>query len=116
MKYLAGLAIITLTGCSLTSMTLPVKGLMENTSETFTGQATGYMDGSGSIKLISSNVTVCDGNSVYVSSRRGEGIIYCDDGRSGPFEFVSTGKRGTGFGTLNGQKFVFTFGKQHQAK
>lgn len=96
-----------LAGCS---MTLPVEGTLQNSSETFTGQATGYMDGSGNIKIISSKAASCSGNFVYVTRREGSGTLKCDDGRAGPFTFVSTGKRGTGSGTLNGQPFVFTFG------
>ena len=94
-------------GCS---KTLPVSGQVQNSSETFTGSATGYMDGSGTLTLISNNGTTCAGNFVYVTSREGEGVFRCDDGRSGPFTFVSTGSRGTGQGSLGNQAFTFTFG------
>jgi hypothetical protein len=96
-----------LTACS---MTLPVQGFVQNSDESFSGSATGYMDGSGHLSIVSSKGTTCSGNFVYVNSRRGEGVFQCSDGRSGPFWFVSTGTRGTGYGTLGGQNFTFTFG------
>ncbi len=40
-----------------------------------------------------------------------QGLLGHDDGRSGPFRFVSTGTRGTGTGDLGGSRFTFTFGK-----
>ena len=108
-KYLIalGIGICMLSGCS---MTLPVKAQMQNNDETFTGTATGYMDGGGDLTIISNNGARCTGNFVYVTRRNGQGVFKCDDGRSGPFDFVSTGTRGTGFGDLSGQRFTFTFG------
>lgn len=93
-------------------MTLPVRGQVQNSDETFSGTATGYMDGGGNMMLVSSKGAVCKGNFVYVTGRNGEGVFSCDDGRSGPFQFVSTGSRGTGYGDLGGQRFTFTFGNQ----
>jgi hypothetical protein len=92
------------------SLTLPVQGSVQNSAETFTGTATGYIDGAGDLHIVSNEGPVCDGNFVYVNSRQGEGVFTCSDGRTGPFQFVSTGKRGTGHGTLGGQNFTFTFG------
>lgn len=97
-----------LQGCS---MTLPVKGQVQNSAETFTGTATGYLDGGGNLKIVSSKGAVCEGNFVYVNRRQGSGVFDCDDKRSGPFEFVSTGSRGTGYGSLGGERFTFTFGE-----
>ena len=94
------------------SMTLPVRGNVMNSGETFTGTATGYMDGGGNLTIVTSKGATCKGNFVYVSGRDGEGVFTCDDGRSGPFTFVSTGTRGTGKGDLGGERFIFTFGKQ----
>lgn len=105
---LAFFASSSLTGCSLT---LPVKGTIVSTSEPFTGTATGYMDGGGTLKVTLQSGVICTGNFVYTSSREGKGVFNCDDQRSGPFEFVSTGNRGNGRGVLSGQHFVFTFGK-----
>ena len=92
-------------------MTLPIKGQVQSSKETFNGIATGYMDGGGDLQIVSSQGAVCSGNFVYVTSRNGEGVFNCNDGRSGPFKFVSTGSRGTGHGSLGGEKFIFTFGK-----
>lgn len=98
---------LSLAGCS---MTLPVRGTSETGDETFTGTATGYMDGSGSLQVTSSRGTQCAGDFVYVTRRQGQGVFTCSDGRSGPFEFVSTGTRGTGTAMLGGRRFTFTFG------
>lgn len=97
-----------LAGCS---MTLPVRGQVQDTDETFSGTATGYIDGGGTLRIVSSRGAVCDGNFVYVTRREGSGVFTCDDKRSGPFDFVSTGTRGTGRGSLGGQRFIFTFGE-----
>ena len=102
-----GLAVTLFSGCS---MTLPVRGGIQNTNETFTGTATGYTDGGGTLTVISSTGAKCTGNFVYVTRRNGEGVFICSDGRSGPFRFVSTGTRGTGVGDLGGERFIFTFG------
>jgi hypothetical protein len=100
-------ASLCLTGC----LTLPVTGSTEDGSERFYGSATGYMDGSGTITLESSKGTKVLGNFVYINRRQGEGVFRCDDGRTGPFTFVSTGNRGTGTGRLGNQYFTFTFGE-----
>jgi hypothetical protein len=96
-------------GCS---MTLPVRGQVQSTQETFSGTATGHMDGGGNLQMVSSKGAVCRGNFVYVNHRQGGGVFTCDDGRSGPFTFVSTGSAGTGYGTLDNQRFIFTFGNE----
>ena len=96
-----------LAGCS---MTLPVVGSVQSTGESFTGSATGRIDGAGELTITSNRGAVCKGRFVYVTSREGSGTFNCSDGRSGPFSFVSTGRRGTGTGTLDSQPFIFTFG------
>jgi len=97
-----------LAGCS---MTLPVKGLIQSSSETFTGVATGYLDGGGDLKIVSSRGVSCEGSFVYVTRRQGRGIFTCSDNRTGPFDFVSTGTRGSGTGDMsNGERLIFTFG------
>jgi hypothetical protein len=91
------------------SMTLPVQGVVQGSSETFAGTATGQMDGGGTLEIRSATTT-CTGVFVYVNRRQGSGTFNCADGRTGPFEFVSTGSRGTGTGDLGGKRFTFTFG------
>lgn len=105
----AALAAVTV-GVAACSLTLPVSGQVSESDETFTGSATGYMDRSGTLEIRSSKGTVCTGNFVYVTAREGEGVFRCNDGRVGPFTFVSTGTRGTGHGTIGGKRFIFTFG------
>lgn len=98
---------IALSGCS---MTLPVRGQVGATGETFTGSATGYSDGAGDLQIVSTRGARCTGSFVYVTRRQGSGTFTCSDGRTGPFTFVSTGTRGTGSGSLNGVPVTFTFG------
>lgn len=98
---------IALGGCA---MTLPVQGQAADGSETFMGSATGYADGGGTLTITSNRGRRCNGNFVYVTGRKGSGTFTCTDGKSGPFEFVSTGTRGTGTGNLGGKPFTFTFG------
>ena len=108
MRRLALLAAVA--SLSARSVTLPVRGQMDNGKEAFTGSATGHMDGAGELQITSVAGVACRGAFVYTTSRTGEGTLNCDDGRSGPFTFVSTGSRGTGSGSLNGRPFTFTFG------
>lgn len=63
------------------------------------------------MSIVSNTGVKCSGDFVYINSRQGEGVFICDDGHSGPFYFVSTGTRGTGYGDIGDQRFVFTFGK-----
>ena len=97
---------------SACSMTLPVKGRLQGEKETFEGSATGYLDGGGNLQITTNKGVSCSGNFVYTTPRKGEGVFNCDDGRSGPFTFVSTGTRGTGHGELESKKFTFTFGEE----
>jgi hypothetical protein len=100
--------LLVLAGCS---MTLPVTGLVQSTGENFAGTATGHMDSAGELTITSSKGATCGGTFVYTTRREGEGTFKCSDGRSGPFSFVSTGARGTGHGTIDGQPITFDFGK-----
>lgn len=101
-------ALMLLAGCT---MTLPVTGQIRSTGETFSGSATGHMDGAGNLTIVSNRGATCRGGFVYATPREGAGTFTCDDGRTGPFQFISTGKRGTGTGDLDGQPLIFTFGK-----
>ncbi len=96
-----------LAGCTLT---LPVRGVVERTGDRFTGEATGYLDGAGDLHIKFADGRTCSGTFVYVNRRQGEGTFECTDNTTGPFSFVSTGMRGTGSGTLGGERFTFTFG------
>ncbi len=97
-----------LAGCT---MTLPVHGSIASRPPTaFSGSATGHMDGAGELDVTLADGVKCEGHFVYVNGRQGSGTFECGDGRTGPFDFVSTGSRGTGSGTLGGVPFTFTFG------
>lgn len=106
-------AVFTIAVCLLMTscaMTLPLRGQTEAGDETFTGKATGYADGGGNLELVSSKGMKCNGDFVYVTGRKGEGTFTCSNGQSGSFNFVSTGTRGTGRGTIGSRGFTFTFG------
>lgn len=105
--FVISISSLFMTACS---MTLPVKGRIQQSSETFIGTATGYLNGGGTIEVNTTNGVLCTGDFVYITNRNGRGVFECDDNRTGPFEFVSTGKSGAGTGTLDGHPFTFTFG------
>lgn len=108
MKMLVcGAAMLLLSACSTT---LPVDGRVQQSNETFKGQATGYVDRTGVLSMLFNTGVACTGKFVYISSRDGEGVFECADGRSGPFRFASTGTRGTGNGKIDDKTFTFTFG------
>lgn len=69
MKHRIGLALAIglISGCS---MTLPVQGQMQNSPETFSGTATGYLDGGGNLKIVSSTGAVCQGNFVMSTAAK----------------------------------------------
>ncbi|PZO84824.1 MAG: hypothetical protein DI626_07990 [Micavibrio aeruginosavorus] len=97
------------TGCSLT---LPVQGDFNRGKERFLGQATGQIDGSGSLTITTESGIACMGKFQYADSRvSGTGTFECDDGRKGTFNFTSNGTSGLGFGkTDKGEPFKFVFG------
>jgi hypothetical protein len=103
---LIGASLCALTACSVTGR---VEGSVQNSDETFTGTATGYMSRDGTLHISSNKGAVCDGLFTFTAARIGEGVFKCSDGRSGPFRFVSTGARGSGSGSLGKQIFTFTF-------
>jgi hypothetical protein len=109
----ASFVALQLSACSLfvNSVTVRAQGIVQGSGEEFSGTATGYADGAGDLMVVSTKGTTCRGNYVFITQRQGEGVFTCSDGRSGPFEFVSTGRRGNGRGSLGAQTFVFTFGE-----
>jgi hypothetical protein len=106
-------SVFILTGCSLT---LPVQGDFNKGKEMFLGQATGNMDGSGTIVINSESGVNCSGKFQYDEPRvSGSGSFECQDGRIGTFRFTSNGTSGMGFGKTNkGEPFKFTFGHTRQ--
>ena len=104
-------AMLILSGCSFS---LPVRGQVENSTETFLGTATGFKSRNGSMEVITNKGSHCNGTFVYTGSHMGTGIFTCDDGRTGPFEFSYHGLTGVGVGRFGDSKFTFTFGEKIQ--
>lgn len=109
---LAGFAIVAGLGALLAGCVnaAHVQGVVEGSGEVFSGGSFREVDGGGSLTVRSSRGAVCAGDFVYVRPREGQGTFRCSDGRVGPFQFVSTGLRGTGSGNFGGRRFVFSFG------
>ena len=101
-------AVVVLAGCAASR---PVTGQMERSNETFTGSISGagYREGKGELTLVSSRKATCRGSFVYTTRRRGEGVLNCDDGRTGPVHIAAVNATGSGYGELAGQRFTFTF-------
>ena len=95
-------------GCAAS---IPVNGRMERSDETFQGAiaGSGYRAGTGELVLVSSRKTTCRGSFTNISRRRGEGVLNCEDGRTGSFHLAGSGGVGSGTGELAGQRFTFTF-------
>jgi len=95
---------------SACSSTLPVKGLIQDSNESFSGTTLEHANGNADLKITSNQGAVCTGNYAYITKHQGKGAFNCDDGRSGPFKFITMGEWGAGHGQLGGDKFTFTFG------
>ena len=79
----------------------------------FTGNALGYANRTGTIKLASVlNPDIqCIGNFAYVDTKMGGGDLRCNDGSAGTFQFNGlTMFSGYGFGTMTLGSISFTFG------
>lgn len=90
----------------------PVVGQMQRSDETFRGNITGsgYSGGSGELTMLSNHQAECRGTFTYISRRRGDGVLNCNDGRTGPFHIAAAGTTGNGYGDLDGQRFTFSIG------
>jgi hypothetical protein len=89
---------------------MPFKGASQAGDESFAGTVTGYDSNAGKIEIRSSQGPLCFGDFTYVDSRHGRGSLSCTDGRSGPFQFESSGGRASGSGRLGERPFTFTMG------
>jgi hypothetical protein len=112
MKQFILLSLIIILSACATSITLPLQGDFNKGQEKFLGQATGYIDGKGTLAMNTESGITCQGQFEYLESRvSGSGTFNCDDGRTGTFTFTSSGTTGMGFGKTNkGEPFKFTFG------
>lgn len=99
------------------SQSVPIRGAVEKTNETFVGTATGDIFGQGSLIITMDSAVTCNSQftskvafaSTGISS---QGILNCSDGRTGNFFYSGTVNNGNGFGTLSdGHKFTFTYGR-----
>jgi len=101
-----------LAGCTSTVPSIvPVKGQVQGIAETLQGTASGRAGGDGVLTITSSRGAVCVGNFVQTSKQSGEGVLTCDDGRSGLFRFSPGMAGGAGEGTLGGRAITLTFGE-----
>ncbi|WP_428559010.1 MAG: hypothetical protein ACP59X_13160 [Solidesulfovibrio sp. DCME] len=96
---------------SAQAMTLPIRGAVKDSTETFTGTATVRINGEGDVKLATSKGVACMGNFSFESWSKGRGKVQCEDGRLGSFAFVTAGFSGSGAGTIADESFDFIIGK-----
>lgn len=113
--FAPALAVLSLSACSIT---VPVIGLMGDGTEVYKGTATGYMGGTGDIKMkgVASGVE-CFGGFTYTRMAGGTGSkgiadVMCKNGRKATVEFLAESLNkgmGTGYAS-DGEPFVFTYG------
>lgn len=100
---LAGATAILLGGCVVNR---PVEGVVQRTGEKFTGAATGNLDSSGTVEIVSQQTT-CRGTFSNPTGTEAKGTFTCADGRTGPFQFSPPSR--TGRARLGSEAFIFTF-------
>lgn len=105
------LPLLLLAGCSLT---VPLRGRITGNGGVveLSGDATGALDGSGTIRMTASNGRACSGTFRYERGRpAGAGTFVCQDGTTGTVAFSSIGQQGFGSGTTSrGEHVQFAFG------
>lgn len=85
-----------------------VRGSMDGTGEQLTGKSQERLGGTGTLTLKTTAGVECSGPFVYKTQREASGTLQCSDGRTGTFDLVSTGTRGSGKGVLGGRPFTIT--------
>jgi hypothetical protein len=104
---------IFLAGCS---SSVPMKGYSNTGIMRFNGTTATRGDGSGTLTAVRNDGVKCSGHFIHSPTRdgrghyEGTGLFACDDGRSGPIEFIGIGENGTGTGKLGDDEFTFAFG------
>jgi hypothetical protein len=113
------IAIPLLLGCTYT---LGVKGELLSGQESFRGQTHGSLVGffaqngpragmlGESFSLVTSKGVNCTGLVAYDSATKGHGELRCEDGRTGPFEFILVDQEALATGTLAGEAITFRIG------
>lgn len=102
------LPVLLLAGCSLT---VPLRGRIGSDVE-LSGDTTGYLDGSGALRITASDGRVCGGTFQYERDRpNGVGTFGCQDGTTAALAFSRFGQQGFGSGTTSrGERIRFAFG------
>jgi hypothetical protein len=96
-------------GACASSVTSSLNGATEDGAEKFSGSSTTNMSGTGTLTIASEAGLSCSGRFVYVLHRLAKGTLNCLNGQSGSFDLVSTGRSGTGSGTIGSRRFTFDF-------
>lgn len=107
-SYFAASLLTVAAGCSAT---MPVTARLGDGSETFTGSGqAGLTTGAPFTMVSGSNGATCTGGFDMKSLTGGSGAFTCDDGRSGSFNWTSSGARLSGVGTISGKPITITMG------
>ncbi len=103
------LVLLSLAGCSISADAI---GRVGKEATEFRGHATGYMDGTGTIDMVSADGTKCLGEFRYTGTKTGVGMLRCNDGRIAHIQFNALSMAsGYGYGRTNaGEPVLFTFG------
>lgn len=101
---------------SACSTTYPLVGVIPETGERFTGTATATT-GTSTYQITSDTGATCSGTykaDVVYSASQGassNGVVQCNDGRTGHWAASGTLAGGQGFGTVGGKKFEIYYGQ-----
>ncbi len=93
------------------AMAQNLRGQMEDGALSFAGTLNDYNTGHGELEFAFGDGVACSGEFVYAGLRWGKGVVTCSNSRSGTFEIISMGTRGSGSGAIAGVPFTFTFGE-----
>lgn len=106
---LSMISIVTLSGCAGVS---PVSGRIADTDEIFIGTypSNALTGASGEMKLTSNKGANCRATLEEVNTLSRQGVITCDDGRSGTFKFITDAYfvSTVGYGEIGGKAFSFS--------
>ena len=79
----------------------------------FVGEATGHLNGAGSLAIRSqrNQALICLGEFTSSPAQGGSGQLHCSDGNSGTFQFQRLSVfRGHGIGSFGGRTMSFAYG------
>lgn len=100
-------------GCSVTT---EVYGVVGEENDIYSGQATGYQDGTGKIELHNATGARCVGQFANSTGKSGHGLLSCSDGQRAAIQYTTLSMTsGYGFGTSNtGRPVKFFYGMTPQ--